>query len=81
MAYEDYRPGVVRLNRSVSCCCLVCYVGTVQDQILSYEHVEPEPGENRDRGLPIEPPADSALTPLPLVADPDVHSEDEVPDA
>jgi hypothetical protein len=38
-------------------------------------------GENRDRGLPIEPSADRAPTPLPLVADPDLHSEDEVPDA
>jgi hypothetical protein len=55
--------------------------GPSKTKILSDEHVEPEPGENSDRGLPIEPPADSALTPLPLVADPDVHSEDEVPDA
>jgi hypothetical protein len=32
---------VARVNRSVSCCCLVCYVGAVQDQILSDDHVEP----------------------------------------
>jgi hypothetical protein len=68
------------VNRSVSCSCPACpMLGAVQDQILSDDHVEPEPGD-RDRRLSVEPPADSAPTPLPLVADPDVHSEDEVPD-
>jgi hypothetical protein len=72
----------VRVNRGVSCCdCLVYYVGTVQDQILSGDHVKPETGENRDRGLPIEPLGGQRTDSTPLVADPNVHSEDEVPDA